>query len=89
MNQIQSATQSVPNHTQAFTNAKQCIAFIQACWHKDIVDQGRISFTNTLIDYGLDENQIDVSKYQAVLRSHYKPSYWHKIATIRSLLQPV
>lgn len=38
---------------------KNRIAFIQACWHKDIVDQCRISFTAELAKLGFAETSID------------------------------
>ena len=36
------------------------IAFIQACWHKDIVEQSRISFTRCLMEAGIPDLTIDV-----------------------------
>jgi 6,7-dimethyl-8-ribityllumazine synthase len=36
------------------------IAFIQACWHKDIVDQCRRSFVATMAKSGYPESGIDV-----------------------------
>ncbi len=60
MNQIQTATQSTPTHTHRHAYANQRIAFIHACWNKDIVDQGRQSFKDELVNQGFDENQIDV-----------------------------
>ncbi len=36
------------------------IAFIQACWHKDIVEQSRISFTRCLEKSGISDRSIDV-----------------------------
>ena len=35
------------------------IAFIQAAWHSDIVDQSRISFVNECDNLGIDESNID------------------------------
>ncbi|MCG5078959.1 6,7-dimethyl-8-ribityllumazine synthase [Paraburkholderia tagetis] len=40
--------------------AARRIAFIQACWHQDIVDQCRDSFLRTLGENGFDENAVDV-----------------------------
>ncbi|WCL49361.1 6,7-dimethyl-8-ribityllumazine synthase [Leptospira sp. GIMC2001] len=40
-------------------NTKRRIAFIQASWHKDIVDQARISFTNEIQNAGYDSKDID------------------------------
>jgi len=39
--------------------AKNRIAFIQACWHKEIVDQCRISFTAEIARLGFAESSID------------------------------
>ena len=36
------------------------IAFIEACWHKDIVDQARQSFLGTLADHGIAADRVDV-----------------------------
>ncbi len=35
------------------------IAFVQACWHKEIVDQCRTSFTAEIARHGFDESNID------------------------------
>lgn len=35
------------------------IAFIQACWHKEIVDQARDSFIDEIERYGLSRDRID------------------------------
>jgi 6,7-dimethyl-8-ribityllumazine synthase len=36
------------------------IAFVQACWHKEIVDQGRDAFVAEIGRHGLAAEQIDV-----------------------------
>src|SRR5262245_11846989 len=36
------------------------IAFVQACWHKDIVDQGRDAFVAALGGQGISAEQIDL-----------------------------
>jgi len=36
------------------------IAFIQACWHKEIVDRARESFTAEMKGHGVSDHQIDV-----------------------------
>ena len=36
------------------------IAFIQSCWHKDIVDQCRVGFVAELARHGVPDSQIDV-----------------------------
>lgn len=35
------------------------VAFIQACWHKDIVDQSRKGFLAEMIAQGYQESDID------------------------------
>ncbi|MEN3292688.1 MAG: 6,7-dimethyl-8-ribityllumazine synthase [Burkholderiales bacterium] len=35
------------------------IAFVQACWHRDIVDQCRLSFTTEIKSLGFRESEID------------------------------
>ncbi|MDD2053725.1 6,7-dimethyl-8-ribityllumazine synthase [Pseudomonas putida] len=35
------------------------IAFIQACWHKDIVDQSRLGFVSEMATLGYQESDID------------------------------
>jgi 6,7-dimethyl-8-ribityllumazine synthase len=35
------------------------IAFVQACWHNDIVDQGRDAFVAEIARHGLGREQID------------------------------
>ena len=35
------------------------IAFIQACWHKDIVDQARLSFVAEIGKHGISDGRID------------------------------
>jgi 6,7-dimethyl-8-ribityllumazine synthase len=41
------------------SNKPKRIAFVQACWHKEIVDQCRTSFTAEIARYGFDESNID------------------------------
>jgi len=36
------------------------IAFIEACWHKDIVDRARQSFIGELVDRGIAADRMDV-----------------------------
>ena len=40
-------------------NAPKRIAFVQACWHKEIVDQCRISFNSEIKRRGFHESDID------------------------------
>ena len=39
-------------------NARR-IAFVQACWHKDIVDRCRVSFTAEIAKHGFGDGDID------------------------------
>src|SRR5579863_9903617 len=50
--------QSRPQQVADFDGAKR-VAFVQACWHKEIVDQCRTSFTAEIAKYGFGENDID------------------------------
>ncbi len=36
------------------------IAFVQSCWHKDIVDQCRLSFVARIRELGVPESRIDI-----------------------------
>src|ERR1700712_1330447 len=40
--------------------ASQRIAFIQSCWHRDIVDQCRLSFLKEISAKGLPESHVDL-----------------------------
>jgi 6,7-dimethyl-8-ribityllumazine synthase len=46
------------SHYQTKTTSGR-IAFIQACWHRDIVDQCRLSFTTGMTNLGFPESEID------------------------------
>lgn len=35
------------------------VAFVQACWHKEIVDRCRVSFTEEIAKHGYGEDDID------------------------------
>ena len=41
------------------SDARPRIAFIQSCWHKDIVDQARTSFIAGMVQRGVPASQID------------------------------
>src|ERR1051325_3226520 len=45
-------------HEQETVAAKR-IAFVQACWHKEIVDRCRMSFTAEIAKLGFSEDAID------------------------------
>jgi 6,7-dimethyl-8-ribityllumazine synthase len=40
------------NQATAGTRNTRRIAFVQACWHKDIVDRCRASFTAEIVKHG-------------------------------------
>ena len=41
------------------SNKPKRIAFVQACWHKEIVDQCRTSFATEIEQRGFDEKDVD------------------------------
>lgn len=43
----------------AHNHGARRIAFVQACWHKDIVDRCRVSFAAEMAKLGLGEEDID------------------------------
>jgi 6,7-dimethyl-8-ribityllumazine synthase len=45
--------------TTSTVQASQRIAFVQAAWHRDIVDQCRLSFTSEIVNLGYAESDID------------------------------
>jgi 6,7-dimethyl-8-ribityllumazine synthase len=47
------------NHLPAEGHSPRRIAFVQACWHKQIVDQCRVSFTAEIAKHGYGEGDID------------------------------
>ena len=40
--------------------ARKRIAFVQACWHREIVDQGRDAFVAEMNKHGVSSDQIDL-----------------------------
>jgi 6,7-dimethyl-8-ribityllumazine synthase len=48
-----------PANTTSRVQASQRVAFVQAGWHRDIVDQCRLSFTAEMVSLGYAENEID------------------------------
>jgi 6,7-dimethyl-8-ribityllumazine synthase len=45
--------------TPPTVHASQRIAFIQGAWHRDIVNQCRLSFASEILDFGYAESDID------------------------------
>ena len=41
-------------------HARKRIAFVQACWHREIVDQGRDAFVAEIERHGVSSDQIDL-----------------------------
>jgi len=35
------------------------VAFVQSCWHRDIVDQSRLAFMRSIKQYGFTRKQVD------------------------------
>ena len=50
--------QSQPQPVADISSATR-VAFVQACWHKEIVDRCRISFTAEIAKHGFGEDDID------------------------------
>jgi 6,7-dimethyl-8-ribityllumazine synthase len=47
------------NQATAETRSTRRIAFVQACWHKEIVDRCRVSFTAEIANHGFGDANID------------------------------
>ena len=47
------------NQATAEHRSTRRIAFVQACWHKDIVDRCRLSFTAEIAKHGFGEADVD------------------------------
>jgi len=58
MNQILTAD-TTKDRAPSSTGGAHRIAFIRACWHKDIVDQAYFSFTETLNELGVKPQSVD------------------------------
>ena len=48
-----------PTAIDSKAHSHERIAFIQACWHKDIVDQSRKGFVEEIVRLGYQESDID------------------------------
>ena len=48
------------------TKTEDRIAFIQSCWHKDIVDECRKAFIDEIVRLGLPEDRIDLYEVPGV-----------------------
>jgi 6,7-dimethyl-8-ribityllumazine synthase len=51
--------QTTAFHDNAANPAQSRIAFIQACWHRDIVDQARDAFAGEIEQRGIDADRVD------------------------------
>ncbi|MCW5745041.1 MAG: 6,7-dimethyl-8-ribityllumazine synthase [Alphaproteobacteria bacterium] len=58
MNQVNPQTANATHQPPAGTGGR--IAFVQSCWHKDIVDRCRQSFVADMARHGIAESDIDV-----------------------------
>jgi 6,7-dimethyl-8-ribityllumazine synthase len=47
------------NQSHPTTAAERRIAFVQACWHRDIVDQARLACRDELVRLGVAADRID------------------------------
>ena len=47
------------NHAPVDDRSARRIAFVQACWHKEIVDRCRVSFAAEIAKHGFGEADID------------------------------
>src|ERR1700751_4635751 len=47
------------NHVPAGDHSARRIAFVQACWHKEIGDRCQVSFTTEIAKHGYGEGDID------------------------------
>lgn len=61
MNQIVNATSTLSSATPAGR-----IAFVQACWHRDIVDRARDSFVEAMGRHGVGPERIDLIEVPGV-----------------------
>ena len=48
-----------PTAIDSKSHPNERIAFIQACWHKDIVDQSRTGFVDEMVKLGYQKSDID------------------------------
>ncbi len=48
-----------PTAIDSKAHANERVAFIQACWHKDIVDQSRLGFVEEMAQLGYQASDID------------------------------
>lgn len=48
-------------------NGGERIAFVQACWHRDIVDQGRDAFVFSIQDLGYARDQVELFEVPGTL----------------------
>jgi 6,7-dimethyl-8-ribityllumazine synthase len=46
-------------HSNQRSDHDRRIAFVQSCWHKDLVDQSRTTFIAEIGQLGIAESQID------------------------------
>lgn len=58
------------------------IAFVQATWHKDIVDQARLAFIDELAALGIARDSVDVFEVQEASKSPCRQNFWPSPAAI-------
>ena len=59
MNQINSSPNTPPDAPSLLPGSSR-VAFVQSCWHKDIVDQCRLAFVAELVRLGVPGDSIDI-----------------------------
>jgi 6,7-dimethyl-8-ribityllumazine synthase len=62
-NRLKSMNMSTPNEAHAVSAAgsnRPRIAFVQACWHRDIVDQCKTAFVEAMLQKGYARDEIDL-----------------------------
>lgn len=62
------------------------IAFIQACWHKDIVDQARKAFVEEMGVLGYQASDIDFFEVGGAFEIPCTPSCWPVAVAMPALL---
>jgi len=58
---------TAPNPTRTPRPADDRIAFVQACWHREIVDQGRDAFLDSIEQQGYAREQVDLFEVPGTL----------------------
>ena len=65
------------------------VAFIQACWHKEIVDQSRKGFVAEMIALGYQESDIDFFEVGGAFECPCTPSCWPEPVVMPASSRPL